>query len=193
MTLFCLVLFDRSGAITVGDLNLLKRIISVNTVTAVITRCYATGGAEASPQQGDPRLSDAPSSLGASGGARTHDRRVRSDLRAYSLATTLPTLLAVIEKLFQCRLSRNIYLTKISLNHAIGQRDDPVVMATSACYLIYISQLLWRFCNPSRSPEVSTLHKLWHTSAIGPGGVRCIRSLSLMRKKITALVENVSY
>ncbi|GFO49753.1 hypothetical protein PoB_007625800 [Plakobranchus ocellatus] len=47
---------------------------------------------KASPQQGDLRLSGLPSGQGASGGARTLDRRVPADLRADSLATVPPTL-----------------------------------------------------------------------------------------------------
>ncbi|GFO49580.1 hypothetical protein PoB_007608500 [Plakobranchus ocellatus] len=45
----------------------------------------------ASPQQGDLRLSGPPSGQGASGGARTRDRRVPADPRAHSLATVPPT------------------------------------------------------------------------------------------------------
>ncbi|GFO07164.1 hypothetical protein PoB_003366900 [Plakobranchus ocellatus] len=41
----------------------------------------------ASPQQGDLRLSDPLSGLGAGGGARTRDRRIPTDHRADSLAT----------------------------------------------------------------------------------------------------------
>ncbi|GFO11310.1 hypothetical protein PoB_003781500 [Plakobranchus ocellatus] len=44
-----------------------------------------------SPQQGDLRLSGPPSGQGASGGARTCDRRAPADLRADSLATVPPT------------------------------------------------------------------------------------------------------
>ncbi|GFO44991.1 hypothetical protein PoB_007149600 [Plakobranchus ocellatus] len=44
----------------------------------------------ASPQQGDLRLSGLPSGQDASGGARTRDRRVPADRRAYSLATVPP-------------------------------------------------------------------------------------------------------
>ncbi|GFO28272.1 hypothetical protein PoB_005477700 [Plakobranchus ocellatus] len=46
---------------------------------------------EASPQQGDLRLSGPPSGQGAGGGTRTRDRRVPADLRADSLATVPPT------------------------------------------------------------------------------------------------------
>ncbi|GFO34219.1 hypothetical protein PoB_006072400 [Plakobranchus ocellatus] len=46
---------------------------------------------EASPQQGDLRLSGPPSGQGAGSGARTRDRRVPADLRADSQATVLPT------------------------------------------------------------------------------------------------------
>ncbi|GFN99319.1 hypothetical protein PoB_002582500 [Plakobranchus ocellatus] len=45
----------------------------------------------ASPQQGDLRLSGLQSGQGSSGGARTRDRRVPADLRADSLATRRPT------------------------------------------------------------------------------------------------------
>ncbi|GFN88981.1 hypothetical protein PoB_001548700, partial [Plakobranchus ocellatus] len=45
----------------------------------------------ARPQQGDLRLSGAPPGQGADGGARTRDRRVLADLRAYTLATEPPT------------------------------------------------------------------------------------------------------
>ncbi|GFN74334.1 hypothetical protein PoB_000084000 [Plakobranchus ocellatus] len=45
----------------------------------------------ASPQQGDLRLSGPPSGQGACGGARTHDRRIPTDIRADSLATVPPT------------------------------------------------------------------------------------------------------
>ncbi|GFO19650.1 hypothetical protein PoB_004615500 [Plakobranchus ocellatus] len=46
---------------------------------------------DASPQQGDLRLSGPPSGQGAGSGARTRDRRVPADLRADSQATVLPT------------------------------------------------------------------------------------------------------
>ncbi|GFN76832.1 hypothetical protein PoB_000333800 [Plakobranchus ocellatus] len=46
---------------------------------------------QASPQQGDLRLSGPPSGQGAGGGARTRDRMVPADLRADSLATVPPT------------------------------------------------------------------------------------------------------
>ncbi|GFO45033.1 hypothetical protein PoB_007153800 [Plakobranchus ocellatus] len=46
---------------------------------------------EASPQQGDLRLSGPPSGQGAGGGARTCDRGVPADLRADSLATVPAT------------------------------------------------------------------------------------------------------
>ncbi|GFN93202.1 hypothetical protein PoB_001970800 [Plakobranchus ocellatus] len=46
---------------------------------------------QASPQQGDLRLSGPPSGQGAGSGARTRDRRVPADLRADSQATVLPT------------------------------------------------------------------------------------------------------
>ncbi|GFN85947.1 hypothetical protein PoB_001245300 [Plakobranchus ocellatus] len=45
----------------------------------------------ATPQQGDLRLSGHASGQGASGRARTRDRRVPADLRADSLATVPPT------------------------------------------------------------------------------------------------------
>ncbi|GFO05469.1 hypothetical protein PoB_003197400 [Plakobranchus ocellatus] len=44
-----------------------------------------------SPQQGDLRLSGPPSGQGAGSGARTRDKRVPADLRAYSQASVLPT------------------------------------------------------------------------------------------------------
>ncbi|GFO23367.1 hypothetical protein PoB_004987200 [Plakobranchus ocellatus] len=43
------------------------------------------------PQQSDLRPSGPPSGHGASGGARTYDRRVPADLRADSLANAPPT------------------------------------------------------------------------------------------------------
>ncbi|GFO34769.1 hypothetical protein PoB_006127400 [Plakobranchus ocellatus] len=49
-----------------------------------------------SPQQGDLRLSGPPSGQGASGGARTRDRRVPADIRADSLATVPSTPLIYI-------------------------------------------------------------------------------------------------
>ncbi|GFO19201.1 hypothetical protein PoB_004570600 [Plakobranchus ocellatus] len=45
----------------------------------------------ASPQQGDLKLSGPPPGQGASGGARTRDRRVSVDLRTDSLVTVPPT------------------------------------------------------------------------------------------------------
>ncbi|GFO35072.1 hypothetical protein PoB_006157700 [Plakobranchus ocellatus] len=42
---------------------------------------------EASPQQGDLRLSSSPSGQGAGGGSRTRDREIPADLRADSLST----------------------------------------------------------------------------------------------------------
>ncbi|GFO35319.1 hypothetical protein PoB_006182400 [Plakobranchus ocellatus] len=48
-------------------------------------------GVNASPLQGDLRLSGPPSGQGAGGGARTYDRKVPADLRADSLATVPPT------------------------------------------------------------------------------------------------------
>ncbi|GFO35002.1 Pol polyprotein [Plakobranchus ocellatus] len=51
---------------------------------------YSSHG-QASPQQGDLRLSGPPSGQGAGGGARTRDRMVPADLRADSLATVPPT------------------------------------------------------------------------------------------------------
>ncbi|GFO38395.1 hypothetical protein PoB_006490000 [Plakobranchus ocellatus] len=53
---------------------------------------------QASPQQGDLRLSGLPSGQDAGGGARTRDKRVPADLRADSLATVPPT------PPFECRL-----------------------------------------------------------------------------------------
>ncbi|GFO49732.1 hypothetical protein PoB_007623700 [Plakobranchus ocellatus] len=45
----------------------------------------------ASPHQGDLRLSGRPSGQGASGGARTRDRRIPADLRVDSLPTVRPS------------------------------------------------------------------------------------------------------
>ncbi|GFO16555.1 hypothetical protein PoB_004306000 [Plakobranchus ocellatus] len=45
----------------------------------------------ASPQQGDLRLSGPPSGQGAGGGARTRNRKGPTDLRVDSLATEPPT------------------------------------------------------------------------------------------------------
>ncbi|GFN77681.1 hypothetical protein PoB_000418700 [Plakobranchus ocellatus] len=45
---------------------------------------------QASPQQGDLRLSGPPSSQGAGGGARTRDRGTPADIRTDSLATDAP-------------------------------------------------------------------------------------------------------
>ncbi|GFN99316.1 hypothetical protein PoB_002582200 [Plakobranchus ocellatus] len=45
----------------------------------------------ASPQQDDLRLSSPQTGQGAGGEARTHDRKVPTDLKAYSLATVPPT------------------------------------------------------------------------------------------------------
>ncbi|GFO09909.1 hypothetical protein PoB_003641400 [Plakobranchus ocellatus] len=55
------------------------------------TRILNTLTVEASPQQGDLRLSGPPSGQGAGSGARTRDRRVPANLRADSQATVLPT------------------------------------------------------------------------------------------------------
>ncbi|GFO10026.1 hypothetical protein PoB_003653100 [Plakobranchus ocellatus] len=45
---------------------------------------------KASPHQGDLRLSDPPSGLGAGDGTRNRDRRVPADLKADSIATVPP-------------------------------------------------------------------------------------------------------
>ncbi|GFO26288.1 hypothetical protein PoB_005279300 [Plakobranchus ocellatus] len=59
--------------------------VSPKCMTHEITQ--ALQPSPASPQQGDLRLSGPPSGHGASGGAKTRDRRIPADLRADTLAT----------------------------------------------------------------------------------------------------------
>ncbi|GFO03661.1 hypothetical protein PoB_003016600 [Plakobranchus ocellatus] len=71
--------------------------IAFSTIMLVVTATVIL--VCASPQQGDLRLSGHPSGQGASGRARTRDRRVPADLRADSLATVPPTPFLLLQNI----------------------------------------------------------------------------------------------
>ncbi|GFN86699.1 hypothetical protein PoB_001320500 [Plakobranchus ocellatus] len=68
------------------------------TVTVSVPVSVPASPGQASPQQGDLRLSGPPSGQGAGSGVRTRDRRIPADIRADSLATVPPTLPTTTER-----------------------------------------------------------------------------------------------
>ncbi|GFN86656.1 hypothetical protein PoB_001316200 [Plakobranchus ocellatus] len=79
----CYMDITEDGGLVCSTGNIIARV-QVDTGTVAFDK-------SACPQHGDLRLKGPPSGQGASGGARTPNKRVSTDLRADSLSTVVPT------------------------------------------------------------------------------------------------------